>query len=226
VEDHRMRFPNLLQAMLADRCLVMTVAGPGWDTRRELSELERFPYPADLVVLGYVGNDVSGAAAELGRLPSVPEYGGLDGTSRAIVSRSYALDFIYWLLPARDGGWYARALRSLYEDPAVFGAHAEDLRKLVERIRERRARLVVVLFPFLEDVGASEFFVEPVERFFRGQAVPVLSVAELVAGRRSDELIVNRSDTHPSELVHRLIADALHELLAKDDPCIDPPSPH
>jgi hypothetical protein len=226
IKDYRKRFPDLLQAMLPEGCLVVTIAAPGWDSRQELDELERFPYQPDLVVLGYVGNDIAGAAGSLGKLPRVPQYGGLEGPLQTVVRHSYFLDFVYWLLPRRDAGWYARALKSLYDDPAVLGAHEADLGKLIEQCRKSQAKLVVVIFPFLEDVAASGFFTRPIDRFFRDHAVPVIEVSTLLDDHPAKDLIINSSDAHPSELVHRLVADALYQFVARGGPCRKPSSLH
>ncbi len=219
IRDYRRRFQNLLQERVADGCLVVTVAKPGWDSREELAALERFPYRPDLVVLGYVGNDIAGAAVSLGKLPRVPQYGGLEGPLRAVVSHSYFLDFVYWLLPKGDSGWYARALKGLYEDPAVLSAHEADLARFIEQCRKSRANLVVVIFPFMDDVPGSGFFAAPIERFFRDRGVPVIDVSRLLGGHSTKDLVINASDAHPSELVHRLIAGALYQFVAKSDSC-------
>jgi hypothetical protein len=73
--------------------------------------------------------------------------------------------------------------------------------------------LVVVLFPFMNDVSGSRFFLERIERRLTQQQVPVVNVARLVAGWPQGRLVANRHDPHPSIAVHRQVGQTLHSVL-------------
>ena len=180
------------------------------DSRGLFRGLVEFPWPPHVLVLSYFGNDLHEAAEELGFVPPahVP-YGDLPAPVRAVVQRSYFLDYLYWSWPRGElFGWWGFFQRA-WGDPRVVALHERDLEKFVQYSRDRKVPMVVVLFPFLHDAETSALYVPRVKAFFEARGVRVIDASTLVADLPVSERIATVNDVHPSPLVHARVADAL-----------------
>jgi hypothetical protein len=106
-------------------------------------------------------------------------------------------------------------LLAAYSDPAILGRHYEDLERFVAFSHKNRCSLVVVLFPFLQDLETSRRFTVPVAHFFATTGTPVVDVAKLVTDVPVKQRVVNSNDHHASKRVHRMVADALYKVLVE-----------
>lgn len=210
IADAGERFSDRLQALLGVRYRVHNLGWNGADTRQEYEHLARYPCEPALVVLSYYVNDIAGAAVGLGlELPRFTPYRDLARVPSALVQRSYALDYLYWSFPHDDLARQGRFLGDCYARPEVVAVHQADLQRIVDWTRARGCRLIAVLFPDLTRIEASAAWLAPVREVFAKSQVPVVDVGELVKGKQSAELVVNRNDAHPSPWVHARVAEAL-----------------
>ena len=210
IADPRERFSDRLQASLGAGYQVHNLGWNGADTREEYERLARYPCEPAIVVLSYFVNDIAGAAVALGlRLPSFTPYRDLPWALTILVSRSYALDYLYWSYPHDDLARQGKFLGDCYARQAVVAQHQADLQLVVDWTREHGCRLIAVLFPDLTRIDASAAGLAPVQEVFARNQVPMVDVRELVRGKTTAELVVNRNDSHPSALVHARVAEAL-----------------
>ena len=214
VSDVRDRFANVLASLLPSDHEVFVLAQGGVDTADEYRFLERFPWTPQTIVLSYYANDIEGRAQEHGlSLPAFTPYADVPALAVHLVRRSYLLNYAYWLFPHQDTDAYRRFLVQAYSDEAILAAHLADLDRFPAFAREHQARLVVVLFPFMNDVAGSRFFLDRIQEHLEGQGVPVLNVASLVQGLPVRSLVVNSQDPHAGVAVHHLVGRKLYELL-------------
>jgi FtsH-binding integral membrane protein len=211
VED---RMSNLMDRELAPEYRVHNLGGLGSDTRDEYRRLLEQPEPPAVLILVYYTNDIEKACHDAGfRMPTWTPYSDLPGAGRAIVQRSYLLDFLYWRLPHGDLVPFESGLESCYANPAALSLHLADLKRFVTFANEHRVPLLVVAFPHLVNTEASRRLIEPVMRFFRDQRIPLLDVSPMVERLKPRDRIVNQNDAHPSVLLNHLVADSLLVML-------------
>jgi len=214
VDDYRDRFSNALAQKLGDKYAVYNASNIGWDTGDELRALKRFPVTPRIVVLSYYLNDIFGAAKrENFDMPfgvHFPE-GAL---MRHLVENSSLVNFVYWRL-ARAGNmdgaknsFWAR-LREAYAEPAVWKEHERELAAVAAWCGEKNARLVVLVFPNLQDVAASMPLTAKVSAYFQSLGALALDLGPMFLGRDASELVVNAVDAHPNKGVHQEIAGLL-----------------
>jgi len=72
--------------------------------------------------------------------------------------------------------------------------------------------LFIVVFPSLPHLEDSKVATEKVVNLYRERDVPVVDVADLVQDLPAKERIVSPMETHASELVNELVAEALYEM--------------
>ena len=218
VDDERDAFPQRLGERLGPAWLALNLGVCGADTRTELSRLRTFPGHPHAIVLSYFGNDIVEAARAAGfPPPDFAPYAGVPPFALPWVERSYAVNWLFWSLPARDlDAWWAY-LRAAYARPDLRDLHRRDLEEVAEHARWSHAPLVVVLWPYLHDLEASRAFAPWVADVCSALKVPVLDVAPLVAPLPPRARMVGLNDPHPSAQVHHLVADALYDLLRREN---------
>ena len=215
IADVAERFPDRLGAQLGDGWKVHNLGYNGVDTRYERELLAGYPFTPDVVVLSYYTNDIVGVGAE--RLQEQVRYRPYRDLGRAawLVSRSYALDFLYWLRPRGDLGAETGFLERCFTTPEVVAQHERELEELVDLARARAPLVVAVVFPDLLAPEARAAHVAPALRVFARSGVPALDVRTLLAELEPEERVVNSNDAHPSPALHARVARALAEELAR-----------
>ena len=211
------RFSEVLARNLGSDWAVYNLGVNGSDTRQEFARLARFPARPAVVVLAWVPNDIVKVAAELGApIEPAVQMSKRRGAFATLVNGSYLANYLYYEVARPDEEFdYLKSLKSAYADAAIMERYRGELAKFTTYARKRDCLLVAVVFPFLQDVAGSRFAVEAIGGYFRSEGVPVVSVADLVDGMSPDRLVVNRNDGHPNPFVHRLVGDALHDLLVE-----------
>jgi len=210
IADVRERFSDRLQAALGEHTQVHNLGFNGADTRQEAYLLETYPFRPDVLVLSYYINDILGAAAALGhREPPFRPYANLAPPLAWLVTRSYLLDFVYWLLPQRDQAGIRKHLARCFTWPEVVALHEQDLQHIVDWTRAKGCDLIAVVFPSLIQLEESAAWVAPALGVFARNGVPALDVRTLLRDLAPEERVINQNDPHPSARVHALVAEAL-----------------
>ncbi|MBN1219379.1 MAG: SGNH/GDSL hydrolase family protein [Anaerolineae bacterium] len=206
------RFSDVLGQMLGDGYAVLNVGKLGAETKEQFDLARDYPYPPDILVLSFYINDIADTYTSM--RVSQPNF-----VSRPppLAADSYAVNFFYWRIyrlgPHEWSNNYWDWLRGLYNDPLVWQAYREVLLEIIEFTREKDIKLVVVVFPNLLAIEESQPITSKVVNLFQEEGIPVVDVARLVAGQEPKSLVVNAVDWHPNESVHRLVAEALYQLI-------------
>jgi len=212
IENIADRFSGVLAQNLGPAYAVITVAGNGWGTRTELMQLKNYPHKADIVIWSYFPNDIEEAASRLNQGFKFPTPAA--GIVKNITSKSYFLDYIYWLLVRfklnNASTNYIQWVNKQYADPQVWNLHKEELALVCKSMG---VNLIVVIFPFLQDVDGSKFIVTKVKNVFEGCGVKVVEVSDLVSNLSKNEVTINKLDAHPGKKVHELLGNSLYKLV-------------
>ncbi|MEQ1892629.1 MAG: SGNH/GDSL hydrolase family protein [Planctomycetota bacterium] len=218
IADVSQRFGDRLAAELGNGWRVHNLGYNGADTRCEREILEQYPFQADVIVLSYYTNDIALAGDALGLQP--PYYRPYRDLGRLawLVSRSYTLDFLYWLRPRADLAGEGRYLEHCHAEPAVVARHEQDLAALVASAQKRAGTVLALVFPELGDLAGSAARLRPALDVFARAGLPVVDVRALVADLEPAQRMVNANDAHPSAAVHARVAEALAAELRKLGP--------
>jgi hypothetical protein len=83
-------------------------------------------------------------------------------------------------------------------------------------VRSSHGRLLVVTFPFLDELAADSPYRGVHDRLsslWRQLGTPNLDLRDLYVSHASEDLVVNSHDAHPNERAHALAADAIEAFL-------------
>lgn len=192
---------------------VNIAAQPGWDTNAELPALADYPVQPNIAVLSYVYNDIGYALPENPVRFTFPQP-PWDG----VVRDFFVVNFLYWHVfqfgIEQYGQEYVDLLLQAYRDPAIWAQQEGSLKQLVAWTEDRDIRLIVLIWPALNDLDGSRPSTEQVARFFQAQGITVLNMSDALAGSDPSALMVNPFDAHPNIATHRRAAEWLYRTIA------------
>lgn len=186
------------------------------DTEQEFRYMEDFirnsSVKPDNIFLQYYGNDIDIAAInnQVNLKGFFSPYSDLPAFLSPVIRSSYFLDYFYWLFPRNDSLNYWEFLEDAYSSEKALQDHYSDLTKFIDFANDHAAELVIILFPFLQDLESSEeLYMGKIRAFFESNDVKILDVSALVKGLPVSKRLVNNNDGHASELVNRLVANEI-----------------
>ncbi|MGD0278965.1 MAG: SGNH/GDSL hydrolase family protein [Smithella sp.] len=199
---------------------IINIGKPNLDSKDEYDVMRNFIYMTRIepekIILQYCGNDIEGAAMNNGLI-----FGGFHPPPDMnkflifIGSGSYLLNYIYWSFPREYlGAPYINFLTEAYKNDYILSKHEDDLGLFVDYARENSAQLIVVVFPYLDNIEMSDsLYVNNIVNYFKARNVSTINVSQLVKYMPVPERIVNKNDTHASKKLNRIIAqEILHKL--------------
>ena len=217
IDNPEDRYSNVLANMLGDDYAVINIAIGGSTTPQELEILRNYPLQnPDIVIWQYYLNDIDDAALSIGDVwyPTLPV-----DTPQWIYGESYLANFLYWrLVPvfrpvdASDGLTYWQWNYRAFDNSTIWQIHQQELNDMIAYVEGMGARLIVVIFPNLQDPVGSIAYVDRV-----AQAVEATGHDEIlrlygdVAALGSQNVIVSRRDAHPNAMFHHVVAQRIYE---------------
>lgn len=199
---------------------IINIGKPNLDSQSEYEEMKNVLYLTRIkpqkIILQYFGNDIEGVAADNGlifegfRPPSE-----MNKFILLIGSGSYFFNYLYFLYPREYLGMpYITYLTKAYRNNAILSQHKDDLKLFVNYARENSIQLIVLVFPFLNDLEKSDaLYVNDIVNFFRMNKISVINVASLARNIPLHERTVNKNDSHASKKLNKIIAQEIVNLL-------------
>ncbi len=199
-----------------ENVVAFNVALPGVDIRQLVNALlldfDQNSVPIDVLVYTFVPNDI--------------EY--LDERTAAFYQQRAGRDpafflwkntYFYNLLYHRVMNWmgsksndYYGYLTASYEDGEPWDQFATKLKQLDGWCLARKAKLQVVIFPFLTSLGEHDRFLPAYAKMrehCREHNIPCVDLTPIMTAHQREGLVVSRFDAHPNERAHALAAEAI-----------------
>ena len=130
-----------------------------------------------------------------------------------LARESYLANFLYARSNAGFGSDYWDWEYGAYDHAAIWQAHQAELEAMVAAARRRDARLIVVLFPNMQDPVGSVPYIDRVAQVLVEQDVTdVLKLFDDVAAWEPEDVIVSPRDAHPSVAFHHFVGQKLYDL--------------
>lgn len=110
---------------------------------------------------------------------------------------------------------YYDFVREFYAGPA-WTEFETVLLRAHRMTRQRKTRLVVVVFPFLHNLGASYPFDavhQQITTACRSHEIDCIDLLPALREHAGERLTVNPFDAHPNERAHAIVAESLHQSL-------------
>lgn len=215
IKNAKDRYSDLVSAKRPD-INVYNLGINAIDTKREFIYMEDFirnsTIKPDHIFLLYYGNDIDIAAMNnrLDLKGFFTPYSDIPAWLNPVIRSSYFLDYLYWLFPRNDSVNYRDFLVDAYNSEETLEERYDDLSRFIDFTNDNAAELVIILFPFLQGLDASEeLYMHKIRSFFESHNIKILDVSTLVQGLSPYKTLVNNHDAHASVLVNRLIADEI-----------------
>jgi len=216
------RFSNLLDHDLSSQnndVQVINLGVNGADTKEEFNVAMQFSKDSgtkpSLIILQYFGNDIDRVAKTNGvQFFGFEAYADVPSYIKQVVQSSYFLNYMYWVLPHGDANSYIAFLKESYNNEEVLNKHLLDLNLFIDYAREDSVPLLVVVFPFMQDIPFSEeLYIGKITDYLEQQQIDYIDVSTLVEDLSVSDRVINNNDTHPSEIVNRRVADEIENYL-------------
>jgi lysophospholipase L1-like esterase len=217
------RFPDVLARLLGEDYAVINLAMPGKSTRSELQILKDNPTPKpDIVILQYFLNDIEDASAGIGRFWEADFSFAIPPQ---LVQESYLVNFIYWRLYPLFGqvtttfeGSYWQWEYDSYDNFRIWDLHRQEIDNFIDYVDSIGARLIVVIFPNMEDSLTSIAYVDRVAQAFEAKGeTEILRLYDDVAAWKMEDAVVSPRDAHPSAAFHRYVGQKIYEMFFRQD---------
>lgn len=174
--------------------------------------VEPYPVKPNILILSHFVNDIEhvGIPGRESYIKFAP-----NDLVKWFTDRYFLASFVYWHLYVGPQMLtsYADELLSAYENPEKWELHQERLAEFVDWTKENNAKLIVLIWPILNDFDSSKTADELVGNFFTEQGIPIVQMSDVLAGLSVQERMLNSFDAHPSILSNRLAAEALAKVI-------------
>lgn len=216
------RFSNVLNKDLSSYnsdIQVINLGKNGADTKEEYNVALQFMKDSgikpSMIILQYFGNDIDRVAKTNGlQFFGFEAYADVPVYVKQVVQSSYFLNYLYWVFPHGDANSYIDFLKEAYNNEEVYDKHLEDLNLFIDFARTDSVPLLVLIFPFMQDIPFSEeLYINKITKFLDQQQIDYIDVSSLVLDLPLSERVINNNDTHPGELVNRRVADAIEKYI-------------
>jgi lysophospholipase L1-like esterase len=206
VDERADRFGDLLDDRLEDQYAVYLVARPGWETQTQFANLQAYPVPPDVVIVSYFVNDVTEAYSDFHDVPPPHDVNNL------FVNRLFVPSFLYWnvflRLDAEDD-----PVLGAQRDPAVLAAHADEIREMVNWVREQDATVIYLIWPHPVVMEGHAPLLDTVRATLDELDVLYVDMEPEMRPYPIRERIATIYDPHPSVEMHWIAAASLWNLM-------------
>ncbi|MCX5849068.1 MAG: SGNH/GDSL hydrolase family protein [Deltaproteobacteria bacterium] len=192
---------------------VINIGQNGMDSKGEYDLMRNFLYVTRIkpekIILQYCGNDIEVSALNNGLTHSGLSPSSLvDRFLISIAAGSYLFNYIYWSLPREYLSMpYTTFLSHAYKDDNILSKHKNDLRLFVNYAHENSIQLIVVIFPFMNNIEMSDsMYVNYIVNYFQTNNVSTINVSQLVKDIPVSQRIINATDKHASKTVNKIVA--------------------
>jgi hypothetical protein len=105
---------------------------------------------------------------------------------------------------------YIAYLTKAYKNDDILSKHKDDLKLFMDYSRKNSIQLIVIVFPFLTDLGMSDsMYLNDIVSFFNANKISVINVSQLAKDSPVTERIVNINDTHASKKLNKIVAQEI-----------------
>jgi len=154
-------------------------------------------------ILQYFLNDIEDAALSIGQYQQFPQPPGW-------VQQSYLANYVYWLKEGGFGVDYWAWEYAAYDNYAIWDIHAQQLADFADYTDTIGARLIVVIFPNMQDPVASIPYVDRVAQTLTDNGVTdIIKLFDAAAAWSPDDRLVSPRDAHPSAAFHHYVGTLL-----------------
>ena len=216
IENPVDRYPDVLASMLGEDYAVVNVSRPGGTPERELTWAKDYPLKnPDIIIYQYYLNDIDDAALRIDDkwIPQFPE------PPHWIHRESYLANFLCWrIVPiistvnAPDGQSYWEWNDATYRNFVIFDIHRQELQAIMDYADSLHARLIVVIFPNMNDPANSLGHTDGVAKVFTDNGYnDILNLVHEAAAWNPKDSTVSSRDAHPSTAFHHRVAELIYQ---------------
>jgi hypothetical protein len=217
------RFSNALADLLGDDYAVINLGVGGTATRGQIEIIENQPVQdPDIIIWQYYLNDIDDAALSIGNQwwPNLPR------DYPKFIDESYLANFLFWRITpifrevtGNDDKTYWEWASTAYDNSGIWQIHVEEINQMIAYAESRDARLIVVIFPNMQDPIGSIAYIDRVEQAIleNGYTDEILKLYQDVSFlSETDQVYESQRDLHPNALFNRYLGQRIYDAFFAD----------
>lgn len=218
------RSPDLLEKLLKEEYFIINGGRSGAGTLTESNFIRSFPLQPSYVVLNHVPNDIEDRIPPDDNITSL--YKKEDAPFAKFLfkhSRNSVFgDMVYYFVKgssfaklqkqyAKEHPTFKTNMYNWYQEDSIFAQHLADLQETADYVIDSmKTSLIFVTYPDSYDFDSSNIYInKKIEASLRpNQKLYFLNTTEIFK-TKGIKTKVNIFDGHPSEKIHKMVADSL-----------------
>ena len=225
IENESDRFSNLLETKLRADGLNVSVYNlgvSGTGSEDQIKDFANFKHlNFDLFVWQYFLNDINPPGGGRGTEIIITNKDKFSPPPaiKWLTDRSFFADWLYWRLSSKYNRIFTDLVAadlSAYQDQRLLSRHQAVMRNFLAQAQKDYPPVIVVMFPFLYQTpltATADKIYDQMLEFFQNQANAVVDLRNALRPYQPAQLMASRWDSHPNELVHKLTADQLYQVI-------------
>ena len=216
------RFSNIIRNKNSD-WEIHSLAIPGWNTADEINIITSAiisGYRIDVVVLVYFSNDISDLNSAAN--DALSEAFKKVHSNNWFIRNSYTLDHFYFrfrFLLTPEIKNYSYDVLNCYQGE-IWKKQKQRLLKLKKIIEDNNGRLMVVTFPYMQDLSLEKYphknMHDILNQFWVDNKVPHFDLLDIFKKNEPrDVFVLNRYDAHPNANANSLAAAGIERFLKR-----------
>jgi hypothetical protein len=210
------RFSNIVGKELNKNEIAINIGKLSLNSMDEYIVMKNYIYMTKIkpktIVLQYCGNDILNVCMNKGlKFGGFNFFKNVDKVFIPVIEGSYLINYIFWSFPKQYiNESLVILLNQAYKNDDMLAQHKDELMLFVDYARNNSIQLIVVVFPFLQDLKKSDsMYVTDMVNFFEVNGVPAINVSALVKDIPLSERVININDGHASKKVNRIVAQEI-----------------
>lgn len=211
IENHRDRYSNIVEEKSNYDTWNMGISGA--DIKTSLELIQQTKTIPDIFYVQFYFNDLISSGYKYQFYYNDKKESITD--KYRLLKGSYLINFIFcWITKytyKTDG--YIDYINEINTIPEVWEDHKNDIAKMKFICDSLNSEMRGIVFPYLKDFSVSKLYTDRLKQTLTELDIATIYVEDLVKDIPLKKRIVNRDDFHASELVNKIIADAILESL-------------
>lgn len=214
ITNPKQRFSDLVKKRFAGKVETYNLGINGASTTDLLPRIQNYPREPDWIVWQYYGNDIEGVLEKEGLFYAAGQpYESMPRLLARPIQASYLLNYLYWGGLGIDTQQYHTYLINNFRDQEKWTQHKKEFGQIISYCQRKQIKLFLVLFPFLDDVEGSAAYFQRIIPVLDSSRVEYVDLREEIEVLELEQRVVNAQDYHPSEQVHRQVAQKIFSFL-------------
>lgn len=215
IKNESQRFSNIVGDSLLSKYEFYNLGLKGTGLKTHLEILDTIHGQKEILVYQILINDLDDYCSRVAPIYNI--YSVFSNHDYIIAKSSFLLNYLYFNFPNKKiEEDYFTFFKNCYSKEDVFNNYIKDLKKFINKAKNEKgfSDIIIVIVPTLNNLDWSQKFDLSV---LHSVKLNVFYPVEEIKSIEVKNRIINKQDSHPSEIIHKLIANHIIEQINNEN---------